>query len=51
MKRSDTFVQYKSRHTIIFMKVLKVEEMIGDREVCKVCWCMLDGEGLNIQSN
>ena len=51
MKRTDTFVQYKPRHTIIFMEVLEVEETTKTREICKVRWYLLDKEGLNVQSN
>lgn len=51
MKRFDTFIQYKPRHTIIFMEVLEVEEVTEWREICKVRWFLLDKKGLNVQSN
>lgn len=51
MRQSDTFVQYKPRHTIIFMEVLKIEEVTDAREICKVRWFLLDEKGMNVQSN
>ena len=41
MKHLDTFVQYKPRHTIIFMEVLEVTDTIDTKEICNVSWYMV----------
>lgn len=49
IKKGDTFVQYKPRHTMIFMKVNNVEHT-ESMDLCTVTWYMLDAKGLNVQS-
>ena len=49
LKKGDTFVQYKPRHTMIFMKVNDVEHTEA-MDFCTVTWYMLDAKGLNVQS-
>ena len=49
IKKGDTFVQYKPRHSMIFMKVNDVEHT-ETMDFCTVTWHMLDAKGLNVQS-
>lgn len=49
IKKGDTFVQYKPRHTMIFMKVNNVDHT-DSMDFCTVTWYMLDAQGLNAQS-
>lgn len=50
IKKGDTFVQYKPRHSMIFMKVNDVEHT-ETMDFCTVTWHMLDAKGLNVQSH
>lgn len=49
IKKGDTFVQYKPRHSMIFMKVNDVEHT-ETMDFCIVTWHILDAKGLNVQS-
>ena len=49
IKKGDTFVQYKPRHSMIFMKVNDVEHT-ETMDFCTVTWHILDAKGLNVQS-
>ena len=49
MKHLDTFVQYKPRHTIIFMEVLEVTDTIDTKEICNVSWYMVCKDEIIIQ--
>ena len=51
MKHLDTFVQYKPRHTIIFMEVLEVTDTIDTKEICNVSWYMVCKDEIIIQSD
>ena len=51
MKHLYTFVQYKPRHTIIFMEVLEVTDTINAKEICNVSWYMVCKDEIIIQSN
>lgn len=50
IKKGDTFVQYKPRHSMIFMKVNDVGHT-ETMDFCTVTWHMLDAKGLNVQSH
>ena len=51
MKHLDTFVQYKPRHTIIFMEVLEVTDTIDTKEICNVSWYIVCKDEIIIQSD
>ena len=48
IKKGDTFVQYKPRHSMIFMKVNEVEHT-EPMDFCIVTRHILDAKGLNVQ--